>query len=264
MRVWCALIALLLIACNPDREGPSVGSNSNWLKACVAVKDCGDDAPACVCGACSERCSSDDDCEALPGAHCAVESDPAASASCGAQPVGLCLPSCEPGSCAEDQACVSGSCVLAALPDVALCADVHMRDAADRKREDELLAAIAALRSDGGVTCGSAAASLPVPAVRLDPRLICNARVLALDIAAHGVSGLTDSQGRTTPDRLNAVGYDQSLWGESFAIDARNADAALQYMLADADTCMRLSDARFHDVGVGVAGNTWVLTIASE
>lgn len=263
MKVFCTLIALTLFACGDPAE-PSVGSNSNWLKACVAVKECGGDAPACVCGACSELCSSDDDCEALPGAHCALANDPAASASCGAQPTGLCLPSCEPGGCSEDQACVSGSCVLAALPDVPLCADVHMQSADDRKREDELLAALAALRSNAGVSCGSATASMPVPAVRLDPRLICNARVLAGDIAAHGVSGLTDSQGRTTPDRLSAVSYDQSLWGESFAIDASNADAALQYMLADVDTCTRLGDARFHDVGVGVAGSTWVITIASE
>jgi hypothetical protein len=255
---------LALFACNPERSEPSVGSNSNWLRACEAVADCGDDAPACVCGACSERCSSDADCEALPGARCALATDPAASASCGSQATGLCLPRCEPGACQDGQVCVAGACVLAALPDAAICDDVRARGVEDRTREDSLLALLETLRSEGGVSCASAAASMPVPSFRVDPRLICTARVLAVDIDANGVLGLNDSMGRSSTDRLSAAGYDPMLWGESFAIDAHSAQAALEYMLAQPDNCTRLTDQRYRDVGAGVAGNTWVVTIASE
>jgi hypothetical protein len=217
-----------------------------------------------VCGACSERCSNDADCEALPDARCALASDPAASASCGAEPIGLCLPRCEPGSCNDGQVCVAGACVLAPLPDAAICADVRTRAAPERTREETLLALLDSLRTAGGVRCGSAAASAPAPSFRLDPRLICTARVLALDIDANGPLGLADSMGRTSPDRLTAAGYDAAVWGESFAIDASDAEAALDYMLAEPDVCTRLTDAQYHDVGAGVAGNTWTITIASE
>ena len=256
-----------LLACgDPAPSGPAVGSNSNWLKACTASAQCGD-APVCECGACTERCDRDEDCADLPGARCAPGAAPAARSACGGEAPGgsgLCLPRCTPGSCEEGQACVDGACVLSALPDVALCNDEATQDRAGRGREDQLLALVQAARSEGGVTCGSAAPSASVPALRLDPRLTCTARALARDIDANGFSGLEDSQGRSTEDRLDMVGYRQRRWYESFALESATAEQARDNVLKAAEACSSLTDAQYVDVGVGNAGETWVVTIAVQ
>ena len=177
---------------------------------------------------------------------------------------GLCLPRCSAGSCEDGQACVGEACVLAALPDVPFCAGVKSQDMAARAREDRLLELVQSMRAAGGTRCGGAAAAAAAPELRLDPRLICEARVFALDLDESGFSGLADSQGRTTDDRLALVGYRAQLWGESFALQTSDAQAALELMLAQADSCMRLTDAQYVDVGVGLARDTWVVTIAVE
>lgn len=268
-RTLALLFALLpsLLACGePEPSGPAVGSNSNWLKACTASAQC-DDAPVCECGCCTERCDSDADCEGLQNARCAPAAEPAARSACGGEVPGgsgLCLPRCTPGSCGDGQACVDGACVLAALPDVALCSDVAVHDMERRAREDQLLALLQATRTTGGVVCGSAAATQSVPALRLDARLICAARVLAADFDANGVSGLEDSQGRSTEERLSAVGYRQQRWYEAFALAASTAERARDTMLAMTEPCSSLTDAQYVDVGVGSAGDTWVVTLGVQ
>ena len=57
-----ALAALLVAvaagpACSEPEPGPSVGGNTNWLLKCSDDEDCGS-ATRCVCGRCSQRCSS--------------------------------------------------------------------------------------------------------------------------------------------------------------------------------------------------------------
>jgi hypothetical protein len=261
-----SLLALLLACGDPEAPGPKVGSNSNWLRACTASAQC-DEAPVCECGACTERCDSDADCEGLGEARCARGDDPAARSACAGVDLGgagLCLPRCTPGSCRDGQACVDGACVLAALPDVAFCADVAAQDMSARAREDRLLELVQSMRVAGATSCGAAAPAAPSPEFRIDPRLICEARVFARELDANGFNGLTDSQGRVPEDRLELVGYRARLWGESFALQTTSADAALQFMLAQADSCQRLTDARYVDVGVGSARDAWVVTIGVE
>src|SRR6185295_17444044 len=98
---------------------------SNWLRACAMDAEC-DDVAMCQCGACTAECSTDADCAALGGAHCASAPDPAVIATCSGDGIGaaagICLPKCAPGGCKDGQACVHESCVLAQLPDVAFCA----------------------------------------------------------------------------------------------------------------------------------------------
>ncbi len=88
---WCLL---LVGACN-DPSAPSVGSNTNWLKACDTNEQCGQ-ATACHCGTCTAQCSSDADCAALAGARCAAPTEPATWTACQTtQPAfGICLPRC--------------------------------------------------------------------------------------------------------------------------------------------------------------------------
>jgi len=261
------VLGLLLLACgDPEAPGPKVGSNSNWLRACTASEQC-DEAPRCECGACTERCSSDADCAGLGDARCARGDDPAARSACAGVDLGgagLCLPRCTPGSCNDGQACVDGACVLAALPEIAFCADVADQDMAARAREDRLLELVQSMRAAGATRCDGAPPAAPAPAFRIDPQLICEARVYARELDANGFDGLMDSQGRTPEDRLALVGYRARLWGESFALQTTSAEAALEFMLSQADSCQRLTDSQYVDIGVGSAGDTWLVTIGVE
>lgn len=266
--VAALLLVLGLSSCgDPPPAGPSVGTNSNWLRACASDDQCGE-LPACECGACTSVCGRDQDCSDLADARCALGADPAAWAECGSREpaigTGICLPRCTPGSCDDGQACVSGACVLAPLPDVPFCAAARAWDAERRADEDELIALIQDMRTRGGAVCGSAAASPSSPALRFDPRLLCAARVWALEIERTGAAGPTDSEGRTGQDRLLAAGHSARLWGDSYAVDATSTDRALELMLADADSCRRLNDAAYTDFGVASTGSTYVVSIGAE
>jgi uncharacterized protein YkwD len=176
----------------------------------------------------------------------------------------VCLPRCEPGTCRDGQACVGGGCVLAPLPDNAFCAPIADTSVADRTREEELLALISELRTAGGTRCGAAAPSAAAAAPRLDMRLTCAARVLAVDIAASRSLSVVDSQGRTTDERVHAAGYAPRNWGETLAIEADTALEARDLMLSDPQACTALLSPTFPELGVGSAGDVLVVTLSAE
>jgi uncharacterized protein YkwD len=137
-------------------------------------------------------------------------------------------------------------------------------DESQRTWADELLFALNEARAAGGVSCGSDPASTPSAALRLDPRLSCAASVLASDIDVTRAQSLTDSLGRDTEQRMNAAGYLDDLWAESFALQARSASDAVNVMLGDAGSCPHLVDASYRDIGVALVGSVSVISIASE
>lgn len=258
--------ALMLAACEDPTDRPNVASNTNWLTQCTVSNDCSAGF-GCNCGACSKACASDTDCSSVAGTACVLGSDDAATALCHGSvnwsSAGVCLPRCVPGGCGAQQACSLGVCVPMALPDSVFCSAASGNALADRIQEEDLLSAVAQSRAAGGIVCGSTTASR-LPLVRLDSRLTCTARVLAQDIVATSNASLTDSAGRTTTDRLALAGYQQRSWVEGYAWDVTNATAALQKMLSDGGFCDGFVDASLTDVGAGHAGNTYVLTLATE
>lgn len=262
-----ALLALMALGCSEPQSAPSEGSNSNWLLACMSDAECGSTA-ACRCGGCTRECSSDAQCGGLENARCAAANENGRATQCRGpeekSSFGICLPRCEPGSCLEGQACVAGSCVLAPRPSSPFCQAVPAPDESERTWADELLSALNEARAVGGVTCGSDAASTPAGALRLDPRLSCAASVLASDINVTRAQSLTDSLGRNTEERLNAAGYVDDLWAESFALQARSASDAVNVMLSDSGSCPHLVDASYRDIGVALVGSVSVISIASE
>jgi len=267
---WLVLLfGLSLLGCGDPKSPPptpSVGSNSNWLKACEADGECSENR-FCRCGTCTIDCSDDAACGVLPQAQCALGADFAVVATCGVELAssigGLCLPRCEAGSCGEGQACVEGSCVLAPMPAGDYCAPVAESSATQREREDQLLALVLEARAGGGVICGSEAPSAPTTSLRLEPRLHCAARLLAVATNEQG-SAAIDRTGNDTNDRLRAVGYEPVLWGESFAVRALSPEDALRLMRNDVDTCRRFSNPRFRDIGVGNADASYIVTLGVE
>ncbi len=116
-----ALIGLSSWACtSPSSSGTDpFDKQTNWLKSCNVKSDCGA-SQDCLCGACTETCTAQSDCQALPGSSCVPASVDGAVALCGgAQPTvaGLCLPSCDDSSpCFSGQMCVAGVCAPVPTP----------------------------------------------------------------------------------------------------------------------------------------------------
>jgi hypothetical protein len=266
MRQTIALLSLLLFAACDGPGATEVGSNTNWLQSCDHDRDC-TDSLACHCGICTLDCNAAAECESLPAARCVLPDDPAAWATCQSrEPTlssGICLPGCEPGTCGTGDACVSGSCVPAPLPQSEFCAPAVERSDVNRASEDALLALVQGVRADGNTVCGSDPPSARVPPLRLDRRLRCAARVLSMDLNETGDLGLIDSLGRNTQERLTLVGYSTTFWGESYAREVTAAEA-LAIMLTDVDSCQRFVDAEFLDVGIGAAGEVQIVTIGAE
>lgn len=171
---------------------------------------------------------------------------------------------CQPGTCGSGQSCVAGSCTLAPLPSVGLCTALGSPDQTQRTREDELLAAFLDVRATGGITCGSASPSAASAPLQLDMRLVCEARVLAADMAVTHSRSLIDSEGRSTQERLKLVGYAYNTWAENFEPQGSSASVAMNRMLADTAQCARLTDPQFSDVGVGNSGNVYVITLGTR
>jgi hypothetical protein len=260
------LVLLSLFACGePSAPSPSVGSNSNWLRGCNTDDECGASL-RCQCGLCTRECGADSACNGLTDARCALNDDPAAISSCSedattAPSSGICLPRCEPGSCEGGHACVEGACVAIELPHSEFCNPVATTDPVQRTLSDQLLALLYAGRANGFV-CGSSPLSVAAPAFRVDPRLICVARVLVMDLDAGAAPpGVVDALGRDTLDRFDLVGYSAAEWNESFAVRARNPEDALRLMLNDLASCRRLADADFRDVGVANSGDAYVVVV---
>ena len=261
-----AILSLFLVAaCNAPQTG-DVGSNTNWLQSCNDDGDCGDSL-ACHCGICTLDCNAAAECDSLPAARCVPADDPAAWATCQSRDAtlssGICLPGCEPGTCNNGEACVSGACVPVPLPESEFCAPAVERSVADRASEDTLLALLQAVRVEGNTVCGSDPPSAPMPPFRLDRRLRCAARVLSMDSSESGDLGLVDSMGRNTQARLTLVEHSSTPWGESYA-RAATASQALASMLSDVDSCQRFVDGAFLDVGIGASGDVHIVTIAGE
>ncbi len=260
-----ALAALAFFGCQEPAVTPTAGSNSNWLVSCELDDAC-PGTTSCVCSRCTRSCETDADCAGLVDARCAQPAEAATVSECrDATSGGLCLPRCEAGSCAGEQACVAGASVLDPAPTGDFCAPVAAAEDAARVREDELAGLVQAMREAGGVTCGANAPSEPALTVlRFRGNLRCAARVLAADVDAGGARGLTDSTGRTTRDRLSAAGYADSIWAEAYAVDAATASDALAIMLGDESSCVALTRAGYADLGVGSVGEANVVTLAAE
>jgi glucuronoarabinoxylan endo-1,4-beta-xylanase len=110
-RVLLTATGLLGFACHAD-NGPQVGSQTNWLRACDRDADCGGSL-TCQCGACTRSCDTSAGCDGLTGASCIASTDSGAIGYCsGLAPAaaGLCLPRCTDGSCPDGQLCTAGVC----------------------------------------------------------------------------------------------------------------------------------------------------------
>jgi hypothetical protein len=112
--VVCSVLGLALSnACRDDStSGRSVGTETNWLRACSVDDECG--ALDCICGVCTLACSATSPCPAAPAPESCAESGAALDALCGAsaRPSGMCIPKCANAStCESGLSCVDDFCI---------------------------------------------------------------------------------------------------------------------------------------------------------
>ena len=78
---WACLCLLGLVAgCKADRPGPSLGSDTNWLRACSSDGQC--DSSACRCGVCTRSCRQAADCGAAAAGRLCIEAGELSETSC--------------------------------------------------------------------------------------------------------------------------------------------------------------------------------------
>jgi len=172
------------------------------------------------------------------------------------------MAACEPGACESEQTCLDGSCVAAVMPEVDFCSGVGDPAAALRAREEEILELLQTARRTAPLPCGEADGA-ELPPLRLDPGLMCSARVLAADLDVTGSMVLVDSEGRSSVERMALAGYPAVSWGEIFGYGP-NAQASWMAMLQAMPSCELLFDPQLPDVGVGCASGVCVLSLGRQ
>lgn len=115
-------IALCVIFGGCGQTGRDTSTETNWLSQCVGDSDCR--GLACVCGVCSQPCSSLRDCTKTPAAtRCSAPDDPS---ECVAEVLTICLPDRalsevnEPGGAtsSDDPDAANGGSAASSDPDV--------------------------------------------------------------------------------------------------------------------------------------------------
>jgi hypothetical protein len=255
--------SMSIAACGSD-ESDDLGSSARGAVACESSGDCGGSSE-CLCGVCTSVCTTGDECGAYDDPHCALVAEPSVTSQCprGEAGFGLCLPACTPGSCADDQTCIAGSCTALPYPTTSFCQAGSAATPADRAREEALLAAIQSMRAMGGVICGGFAPTTPADALRVDPQLRCAARVFAADLLQSGAAELDDSLGRDTRDRIVLAGYEPASWGESFSRGPAVAADALAMIVGRSESCLQLNNPDLVEIGIGSSGDVLVATLAT-
>ncbi len=147
MVVLALSLAVLAAGCRGEQSEPQTGSESHFLVSCSMSCDSGFE---CLCGVCTERCSSNDSCQAiLSSAECvAVDSRPPESACPAEQGVSaFCDVRCETSadcvSLGSEFVCRSGFCRQDALQSQTLdgrieqseLCDFYVNDVCDAKMQ---------------------------------------------------------------------------------------------------------------------------------
>lgn len=119
------LLAIAAAGCAKSEDPPKNGQ-SHWLEECRSDAECGE--LSCVCGLCTERCTSDSACGDEIEAQC-VDPEQLAFASCGSNASqGICVPVCDSDSdcsaLSEELTCSEALC----RPKVAMAMDSGMMD----------------------------------------------------------------------------------------------------------------------------------------
>lgn len=266
---WLLGLCSQTLACSVSESVAESDPNthSNWLLQCTSVAGCSSGF-SCRCGICAKDCETNAQCSSLEDATCVLGTETTGEVLCwreaGASQSGVCLPACEPGTCAADQVCSDGACVPVPVPSTDFCRGAGKLSEAESQLRDDLLSLVQNATVDGGLVCSGMSASEPSPPRRLDPRLFCAAQIFAEDLSITHTDSMTDSEGRSGKERLKLAGYSTATWVGSYAFGMDDAARAFERMRSESRFCHDFATAGFVDVGIGVSGDAFAIVLATE
>ncbi len=154
------------------------------------------------------------------------------------------------------------------VPDNDYCADVADWDPAWAELEEQVLALVNQVRSEGR-SCGSAGQFAATGPVTMSPALRCAARVHSADMAARGFFEHDNPSGESPWDRMAKAGYaSYSTAGENIAAGSPDAAGTMMQWLDSDGHCSNIMNPGFSELGVGYStggtyGHLWTQDFAS-
>lgn len=115
--------------------------------------------------------------------------------------------------------------------------------------EAEVVELVNQIRSEGA-TCGTEEFGAAPPLV-MDDLLQCAARRHSLDMARYDYFSHTSLDGQGPGERMSAVGYSYTGWGENIAGGRATAEAAVAGWMDSPQHCSNIMNSGFQEIGVG-------------
>lgn len=126
---------------------------------------------------------------------------------------------------------------------------------ADASLEEQVLDLVNERRAQGA-TCGGQSFG-PAPALDMEPALQEAARGHSYDMVVRDFFSHTNESGESPGDRIDALGYEWSGWGENIAAGQTTAESVMQSWMSSPGHCRNIMNPDFEEIGVGFHMNHW-------
>lgn len=114
-----------------------------------------------------------------------------------------------------------------------------------------------------GCTCGST--TMPaVPALNWNELLSKAAYEHSNDMKTNNYFSHTSGDNTTPGDRIKAVGYNWTTYGENIAMGQTSEQQVMNSWLKSEGHCRNIMNKNFKDIGVGRSGNYWTQVFAAK
>ena len=102
----------------------------------------------------------------------------------------------------------------------------------------------------------------PVPALKWNNLLAKAAYNHSVDMATRKYFSHTSPDGRSASDRIKAVGYQYTTFGENIASGYSNEQSVIKGWLQSPPHCINMMNKSYTEAGAGREANYWTLTLA--
>ena len=125
----------------------------------------------------------------------------------------------------------------------------------------ELLLSLMNKHRAAGCKCGDTDMP-PAPALKWNKLLAKAAYNHSVDMATQKYFSHTSLDGRSASDRIIAVGYPYTTFGENIAKGYSNEESVIKGWMQSPGHCVNIMNKSYSEVGAGREGNYWTLTLA--
>ena len=114
-----------------------------------------------------------------------------------------------------------------------------------------------------GCTCGTTVMP-PVPALAWNDLLAKAAYNHSHDMDQNNYFSHTGLDGSSPGDRITAVGYNWTTWGENIAMGYPDEQSVMNAWLNSPPHCMNIMNGNFKEIGAGKSGTYWTEDFGSK